>query len=86
LADLEEAPRAAELYPQEVRQRAMAARLEAAAADLADAAASRRALREADSRLRRRFNPGPFVWDRRLSRIYPASEFWFLYGMPRSGE
>ncbi len=86
LSDLDDGPRAAELYPQEVRQRVMAARLEAAAGDSAEAASSRRALGEADSRLRRRFNPGPFVWDRRLARVYPASKFWFLYGTPRSGE
>jgi len=86
LTDLEESPRAAELFPQEARQRVMAARLEAASGDLPEGASSRRALQEVDSRLRQRFNPGAFIWDRRLARVYPASEFWFLYGTPGGGE
>jgi hypothetical protein len=83
LADLEEGAKAIEAYPQEVRQRVMARRLEEEAAP-AKSAESLRAMRELDARLRRRFNAGPFVWDRRLSRVYPASDFWFLYGTPRA--
>jgi hypothetical protein len=63
----------------------MAARLEDTSADLPEAAPTRRALGELDSRLRRRFDHGPFAWDRRLARLYPASRFWYLYGTPRSG-
>ena len=85
LGDLEEGPHSVELYPQEVRQRVMAARLEDTSADLPEAAPTRGALGELDSRLRRRFEPGPLVWDRRLARLYPASRFWYLYGAPRSG-
>lgn len=83
LGDLEEGAKAVELYPQEVRQRVMAGRLEEEAAP-AEAAEVLRALDELDSRLRRRFNPGPFLWDRRLAAVYPASGFWFLYGAPRA--
>lgn len=83
LGDLEEGAKAIEVYPQEVRQRVMAGRLEEEAAP-AEAAESLRALGDLDSRLRRRFSPGPFVWDRRLARIYPAAGFWFLYGTPRA--
>jgi hypothetical protein len=86
LSDLEEDPRAPELYPQEAKQRVMAARLEQASGEGAESTAARRALYQLDSRLRRRFDPGPFVWDGRLARIYPASEFWFLYGTPRGAE
>jgi hypothetical protein len=85
LGDLEEGPRPVELYPHEVRQRVMAARLVETAADLPEAASSRRVLGELDAKLRRRFEAGPFVWDRRLARRYPPGDYWFLYGTPRSG-
>jgi hypothetical protein len=85
LGDLEEGPRPVELYPHEVRQRVMAARLVETAADLPEAASSRRVLGELDAKLRRRFEAGPFVWDRRLAKRYPPGDYWFLYGTPRSG-
>jgi hypothetical protein len=84
LGDLEEGPRAIELYSHEVRQRVMAARLVEEAADLAEAAPPRRLLGELDAKLRRRFEAGPFVWDRRLAKRYPPGDYWFLYGTPRS--
>jgi hypothetical protein len=81
----EEGARPVELYPHEVRQRVMAGRLVETAADLAEAAPPRRLLGELDSKLRRRFEAGPFVWDRRLAKRYPPGDYWFLYGTPRSG-
>jgi hypothetical protein len=86
LGDLEEGGgRSVELYPQEVRQRVMAGRLLETAAGLAEASPPRRLLGELDAMLRRRFEAGPFVWDRRLAKRYPPGDYWFLYGTPRSG-
>lgn len=35
-----------------------------------------------DARLRAKLTPGPFVWEEAISPVFPASEFWFLYGRP----
>ncbi|MBN1316842.1 MAG: hypothetical protein JXA42_15290 [Anaerolineales bacterium] len=35
-----------------------------------------------DTRFRRWFQPGVFVWRAELEPAYPKSEFWWLYGKP----
>ena len=36
----------------------------------------------ADTRLRARFEPGPFVWEEDLIPAFPKERFWYLYGRP----
>jgi hypothetical protein len=84
LQDLADAVRESDSYSQEVRNRAMAAYLLEEAADQPETAEIRRSLELLDARLRVRFEPGPFVWERSLEVAYPAKEFWFLYGRPKA--
>lgn len=35
---------------------------------------------QVDSRLRRYHRDGDFLWDARLTEVYPRSDFWWLYG------
>jgi hypothetical protein len=82
LDELEEAPRWAEDYPHEVRQRVMASRLGTMARLHPDVAPQLQRLRELDARLRRAFRRGQFVWDEALRAVYSEEYFWFLYGTP----
>lgn len=81
--DLPEQPDLAAEYTQQARPRAMAERLAPVAAegDLREQALER--LRTADALLRPGFDPGAFVWEPALARLYPPGPFWFLYGRPR---
>lgn len=36
-----------------------------------------------DSNLRRRWQPGPFLWPEAWQPAYPQADFWWLYGRPR---
>ncbi|MCI0397143.1 MAG: hypothetical protein L0332_35590 [Chloroflexi bacterium] len=36
-----------------------------------------------DNNLRRRWQPGDFVWPEAWQPAYPQSEYWWLYGRPR---
>ncbi|MBE2181816.1 MAG: hypothetical protein IAE89_00180 [Anaerolineae bacterium] len=37
-----------------------------------------------DSRLRRWFSKGPFIWASALEAAYPADEYWWLYVQPKA--
>jgi hypothetical protein len=80
LADLQEGSASAAEYPHAVRQRVMAARLAEWAASPSAAGAMSEAAASADRRLRAVFRPGAFQWESRLQSIYPAEEYWYLYG------
>lgn len=40
----------------------------------------------ADTQFRRQWVPGEFIWPAGWQPAYPAEEFWYLYGLPRSKE
>ncbi len=37
-----------------------------------------------DSRLRRWFNKGPFIWAKTLEAAYPENKYWWLYVQPKA--
>jgi hypothetical protein len=39
-----------------------------------------------DTRLRNHWQPGDFAWPSEWTPAYPAADYWFLYGRPRSKE
>lgn len=81
LSDLAQAPgQNAEAYPAEVRGRVILELLLRELPQLPEKAA----LAEAETLLRARLLPGVFLWDTELQLAFPAPEFWFLYGYPRS--
>lgn len=84
LHDLWESARGVEdySYAQEVRQRVMAEKLLDLTPDEDQGRWLRSELQQADALLRRRFRAGPFIWDERLQHVYPATRYWFLYGLP----
>lgn len=41
-------------------------------------------LRLCDARLRARFKPGAFIWEKELQRAAPPERFWWLYADPAS--
>lgn len=77
----------ASTYPAEVRARARLALLfdEAAAASF-DILAEQGHLRRLDSQLRHVWRDGAFLLDPGLRGLYPADRYWWLYGLPKSGE
>jgi hypothetical protein len=83
LDDLSDSPRPnAELFPTEVRQRAML-QLVATAPELDPLPVEVRfALQGFDARLRGMFVAGAFVWEEQLAPAFPPPEYWFLYGRP----
>ena len=84
LDELDEAEAAREDYPHEVRQRVMIARLSGWSGEGPEAGRNAERTRSLDARLKGRFETGPFVWEALLEQVYPASDFWFLYGRPSS--
>jgi len=83
LMDLAESPHsAADRYPQDVRERVLLSLLATQPESTLLDAAHRRAVAELDRELRLRFREGEFVWDSRLTSVFPRSDFWFLYGQP----
>jgi chromosome segregation ATPase len=84
--DIEASNTGAWQYRTEVRQRVMLARLLDLMRDHSDLDDLRKAISALDRRLRPRFEAGDFVWDERLTPIYPYSRYWFLYGKPKTGE
>lgn len=82
LQDLGATPAEAVRYPVEVRQRVILSRLLGLLAAREAAQPGRGRVQAADAALRRRFEPGPFVWEAILQEVYPPTDFWFLYGRP----
>jgi hypothetical protein len=82
LDDLAESEAAREEYPHEVRQRVMVARLVASRGRGEEAERQGQQAGALDARLRAGFVPGAFVWEMNLAPVYPAPDFWFLYGRP----
>jgi hypothetical protein len=37
-------------------------------------------LTDLDARMQSAFIPGAFIWEEEISRVFPAKEFWYLYG------
>lgn len=83
LSDLLSAESAAGAYAVEVRQRVLLTRLLSLVLDTSEQERMRGQLKDQDSRLRRRFQDGPFIWDPALLDAYPPGEYWFLYGQPQ---
>ena len=83
MEDLGESPaRQADLYPGEVRHRAMLQLLATAPETASFPEPARRELEALDARLRAMFKAGPFVWAKQLAPAFSVREFWFLYGQP----
>jgi hypothetical protein len=78
---LEKGNESARHYSSEVRHRVILARLTEVSGRQLESSLDRH-LAEADGALRSRFTTGAFVWEAALSRLYPPSAFWFLYGRP----
>jgi hypothetical protein len=84
LDDLDETPRVAEEYVQEVRQRVIISRLLGLAQSICLPPEATSRLQALDDRLMGRFRRSGFIWDARLQSVYPESKFWFLYGRPKA--
>ena len=84
LTDLEERPGEAQYYSQEVRIRAMASYLMGEAGHQTEIRVLRSTLESLDSRLKRLFRPGPFIWGPALQSVYPPEAHWYLYGRPEA--
>jgi hypothetical protein len=83
LDDLSESPASnADLYPTEIRQRAMLQLLATAPETGPLPAEERQAVPTLDARLREMFAAGSFVWDVQLAPAFSPPEYWFLYGRP----
>ncbi|GMR10203.1 MAG: hypothetical protein BMS9Abin28_1024 [Anaerolineae bacterium] len=84
LDDLEGRPGLGSSYPQEVRNRAMAFDLLDAAGNQPEIKTLAASLDAIDSRFRKGFQPGAFVWEQVPESAFPHKPYWFLYGRPRS--
>lgn len=84
LGDLERRPGLATSYPQEVRNRAMGVDLLDSAGNQPELKPLSASLDAVDANFRARFSPGAFVWEKVPESAFPAEQFWFLYGRPRS--
>jgi hypothetical protein len=82
LDELDEAEAAGQDYPHEVRQRVMVARLNSWSGTGPETDRNAERTRSLDARLKGKFETGPFVWEASLEPVYPAPEFWYLYGRP----
>ena len=83
LDDLSESPASnADLYPTEIRQRAMLQLLATAPETGPLPAEAGQAMRALDARLREMFAAGSFVWEEHLAPAFSPPEYWFLYGRP----
>jgi hypothetical protein len=67
----------ADAYPLQVRWRAM---LQLLLAELSEMPPQAQALTDLDRFLRSRFLPGTFVWEAKLANVFPAGNYWYLYG------
>ena len=83
LDDLSESPASnADLYPTEIRQRAMLQLLATAPETGPLPTEAGQAMQALDARLREMFAAGSFVWDEQLAPAFSPPEYWFLYGRP----
>jgi hypothetical protein len=83
LDDLSESPGPnADLYPTEVRARAMLQLLATSPETVPLPAVARQAMQALDVRLREMFAAGSFVWEEQLAPAFSPPDYWFLYGRP----
>lgn len=85
LRELDESLDEARAYPQEVRNRAMAAYLRRAAGNQPESRQLGALLDGLDARLRAIFRAGEFVWEPELASAFPSDPYWYLYGKPSRG-
>jgi hypothetical protein len=64
-------------YPYRVEERVMLALL---TSEISPPSAEFTGIKDLDHFLRESLIPGPFAWDMELSPVFPADQFWFLYG------
>ena len=86
IEELEEAPENADYYRVEVEKRAILAALRRQTPEYVSAFQLSpdliRQIDELDTRLRRRWRAGSFVWPDAWKPAYPDSAYWWLYGRP----
>ncbi len=68
-------------YPQRVKERVV---LHLLAGEFPMTAGESGAVANLDGLHRMNWAPGKFVWEQRLVSIFPAGEYWFLYGKLKS--
>lgn len=73
-------------YPNGAEKRTIAALLIDEASGLTDVSEFREQVEALDAGFRPFFAPGEFVWDKRLTAVFPKQRFWWLYGGPESTE
>ncbi|MFQ5943273.1 MAG: hypothetical protein ACE5JF_06950 [Anaerolineales bacterium] len=83
LTELEGRPGLGTSYSQEVRNRAMAVDLLNAAGIQPEIKTLAASLDAVDSRLRKHFQSGAFIWEQVPESAFPPEPFWFLYGRPQ---
>lgn len=82
LRELDDSRDEAGAYPQEVRNRALAAHLRRVAGNQPEARQLGALLDGLDARLRSVFKAGEFVWEPELAPAFPIDPYWYLYGRP----
>lgn len=80
LVDLDGGKAEPSMYPSEVRNRVVAVYAIRDSGNQPGIQGAEDKMRSLDMKLRAKFQPGSFIWEKPLQEIYPKDEFWFLYG------
>ena len=73
-------------YPNGAEKRTIAELLIDKASGFADVSEFRERVEALDAGFRPFFAPGEFIWDMRLTAVFPLERFWWLYGGPEIKE